>query len=836
MIGVTTPPAPARDNEPSPRTGRARSRLLAGIVCGILSTASLAVQAAESSAASQTQRDYDVPAGALDSALKTFASQAGVMLSLDASLTTGKSSPGLKGEYTVTRGFDLLLAGSGLEATEADGSYSVRARATKSDGSTATARIGNTQTMGKIKVEGDVAHDGSAALGYLSDSVSQVGPWQGRTLQDTPYSLTVISEDLIENLQATTPDQIYRIAPTIQFSSPQHLNDTPGVNMRGFGVWSAYRDGVPGDFYGHGTTTEDVQSVEIFTGLSGFLYGPGNVGGMINYISKRPTPDRLNQLTFAKNGGQNWYVQGDFGGPIDADGRTGYRVNGIWQDGETAIEGQDIEKRFISAAFDWHVTDTLLWQFDASYRDYEVHGGQASWGIAAGVARPSADDIDSSVSWSQPWKYTYQETGSYGTQLRWDATDSLTLRAAWRYVDTESANIGVSNTIQGDGTYTQSISGVYAPGDNSLFFEQFQNRGQLFADLSFQTGAIAHKLTTGVQYRRTLQERYSRNAPSVSFTGLSLARPTFRDRPAVAHIDRGLRGQNIDESYTSVLIGDDITFNEQWSLLAGLAHSTIDLKPRTFRLPNNGYDESAVTPSASLIFKPIQALTTYVTYIESLERGGIAADEFNGLEVVNRGDVMDPLTSDQIELGAKWSVGGLLLTTAVFQIDKALEYYDLRNPEAVRYVQNGRQVHRGIELTAFGKATEQLTLIGGFTLLDAQVKEQDQEPTLEGKQPPGVAETLAKLRAEYQLPALPALSLIGGVTYTSHQYADAMNTDRLPSYTLFDVGARYETALAERPVTLRLDVNNVADKAYWTDSGVLLGEPRTLLLSVSTEF
>jgi iron complex outermembrane receptor protein len=196
---------------------------------------------------------------------------------------------------------------------------------------------------------------------------------------------------------------------------------------------------------------------------------------------------------------------------------------------------------------------------------------------------------------------------------------------------------------------------------------------------------------------------------------------------------------------------------------------------------------------------------------------------------------MPPLTSKQIEVGAKATVGGVLLTAALFQIDKALQYYDLSNLDAVRFVQDGRQVHRGIEFTAFGKLTDNLTLTGGITLLDAKVKEQKQTPAIEGNQPQGVAEKMAKMRAEYRLPFHPALSLTGSVSYVSHQFVDAPNTDRLPGFTLYDIGARYQLDVGEHPLTLRLDINNVTGKAYWSQEGSL-GDPRTVLFSISTQF
>lgn len=816
----------------------APSWILSGVIAGTLAFGSSAGRAADGDTQVQTQqRQYDIPAGALDRALKTFASDAGVMLSADAALTASKSSPGLKGSYTVAQGFAVLLAGSGLQAVEEGaGSYSLKTQpqATASNTAPTAAPTPEVRTLQRIRVEEEEAPDGSALEGYRSNVVSQVGPWEGRALQDLPYSITVIPRELIENLQATTPDQIYRIAPTVQFIRPQYENDQPVINMRGFQASTAYRDGVLGDFFGHGTTTEDVERVEILTGLSGFLYGPGNVGGVINYGSKRPTAERLNRATLGSNGGSNYYAHGDFGGPFDSDGRVGYRVNAVWQDGDTAIDRQSIDKGFISGAIDFHVTDKLLWQFDATYRDYEVRGWQASWLLGPGVVRPSAEDIDTSKSWGQPWTKRWYETQRYGTQLRWDASDAVTLRAAWQFNNTRRSDGVTLNTIQANGTYTQLVFGADLPDVSALDVEFSSHSSQAFADFRFETGAVAHKLTTGVRYRKSGAERFTNFSPGVPFTGANLDRPSYFEKPTLASSNRGPWGRSIDQSDTTLLVGDDISFNERWSLLAGLAHSTIDVNP-TYFSPTAGYNESAVTPNVSLIFKPSESLTTYATYIEALEQGGVAGDQFGGLPVVNFGEVMDPLMSEQVEIGAKWSVGGMLLTTALFEIDKGLQYYDISNPAAVRFVQEGRQVHRGVELTAFGKLTNELTLTGGFTLLDAKVKEQRETPALEGKRPVAVAETLVKVRAEYQLPALPALSLSGGISYSSDQYADAANLDRLPGYTLVDIGARYETEITERPLTLRLDVNNVTDKGYWSQ-GTSLGAPRTVLFSVSTQF
>ena len=69
-----------------------------GLFVSVLATVPLVptlVQAQES--AGEALRQYNIPAGSLDQALNRFASASGILLSVDASLTSGKRSPGLQG-------------------------------------------------------------------------------------------------------------------------------------------------------------------------------------------------------------------------------------------------------------------------------------------------------------------------------------------------------------------------------------------------------------------------------------------------------------------------------------------------------------------------------------------------------------------------------------------------------------------------------------------------------------------------------------------------------------------------------------------------------------------
>ena len=87
---------------------------------------------------------YAIDAGPLGAVLSRFASDAGVVLSFDASLTNGKQSPGLHGSYSLEQGFAQLLSGSGLQvAARGASDYVLFA-----SGSSAALELGATSITG----------------------------------------------------------------------------------------------------------------------------------------------------------------------------------------------------------------------------------------------------------------------------------------------------------------------------------------------------------------------------------------------------------------------------------------------------------------------------------------------------------------------------------------------------------------------------------------------------------------------------------------------------------------------------------------------------------------
>jgi len=94
------------------------------------------------------------------------------------------------------------------------------------------------------------------------------------------------------------------------------------------------------------------------------------------------------------------------------------------------------------------------------------------------------------------------------------------------------------------------------------------------------------------------------------------------------------------------------------------------------------------------------------------------------------------------------------------------------------------------------------------------------------------------------VPNLQGVTLTTRGIYSSSQYLDQSNNKEIDAWTRIDVGARYAFKIDEKNITLRANVENLADKRYWSSAGasddsepgLTLATPRTYLLSATVDF
>jgi len=230
-----------------------------------------------------------------------FLSESGLLLSGSAELAQGRNSPGVQGRFTPGAALGALLAGTGLKAARnAEGRYMLQLAES------------NVTTLPPMTVSTDSLKQGTAEEGYRVSNISGIGLWGERSLRDTPYSISVVTSDLIENVNAQNMGQIFKMNPLTQEPIIQNFTGVPFVVMRGFQTTNPIYDGIPmADGNGFAVSVIEIDRVEILSGASGFLYGGSRVGGAVNYVTKNPTSAPLRRLTFGNYGGTQFYGHAD---------------------------------------------------------------------------------------------------------------------------------------------------------------------------------------------------------------------------------------------------------------------------------------------------------------------------------------------------------------------------------------------------------------------------------------------------------------------------------------------------------------------------------------------
>ena len=675
----------------------------------------------------------------------------------------------------------------------------------------------------------------------------RVGVLGEKAAEDVPFSIRSFNAALILNQQPQTLGQVLENDPSVR-TTYGFGNAAEQFVVRGFALTGddiGY-DGLYGILPRQLVAPELYESVQVLNGASAFLNGaaPGGtgIGGSVNLVPKRARDEPLNRVTLGVSS------PGHVGGSFDVarrsagDGAWGLRVNGATRSGDIAIDDEDRRADVLGLALDYAGTGFRA-SLDLAYQEVRVERLRPK--LTVNDVVPRVPDADS--NYGQPWQFT--ELRDVFGQLRaeWDVGDDTLVYGAIGARDGREDGFYSSLTLLDARTGDASASGSFIPRTDN---NEAANVG---LRTRFATGPVNHELNLGASANwltsRSAYEFYSEAFPT------NLYDPVVTPRPSTVSFSGGDLSDPFpvaDTRMTSAFVSDTLgLFDGRVLLTAGARLQNINV--RSYSSVDGAltaeYDEQDVTPVFGLVYKPVDGLSLYANRIEALLQGASAPasgpDPDGGapLPVSNAGDVLKPYVSDQVEVGAKLGTARLNAGIAVFQIDRETAFLqpDPANPGSLRFGPFGQQRNRGIELSAEAEPIDGLRMIGGVSFLDAELR-RTQGGLNQGNDAVGVPDVLVNANVEWDVPALPALTLTGRAVHTGEQAANLSNTTSLDSWTRFDLGARYVTLVAGRPLTLRFTVDNVANARYWASAfdsfrpDLLQGAPRTYKLSASIDF
>ncbi|MBC8783290.1 TonB-dependent siderophore receptor [Pseudomonas fluorescens] len=674
---------------------------------------------------------------------------------------------------------------------------------------------------------------GQEESGYRTDTAS-VGGFNEAPLLDTPASITVINAALIKDQQARLLSEVLRNDASVG-DSYAPIGYYENFVVRGFSLNAASSYKINGRTITgeQNVALENKQQVEVLKGLAGLQSGISEPSGVINYVTKRP--EDVRSVTVATDDRGSGYIATDVGGWFGSEQQFGLRANVAHEDLNAYVEHANGQRDFVSLAFDWNISPDALLQLDAEYQTKQQRS-VPGYQLLGGTQVPHD---------ASPKKLLGHQSGSHPVGI-----DALNLNGKFEYRFSDqwkgSVSAARSKVVIDDyssfawGGDTQGVGNYFSPEGNYDVYDyrspdDTRRDDEVQAAMTglFDTAGLGHELTFGTSaFRRVIDKRKSVNEWIGSGN-------IYEDAPTFTPTDKPLNDshRNLDSRQYGLFVTDRIRFNEQWQTILG---------GREVRLDEKAFDENGnasrhtqqyvFLPQASLIYTPVENISLYTRYSKGLSLGSTAP-----WFATNSGDTLAPTVSRQIEAGVKYDWRRISFAAAVFQTRQAYQYARPAG-DTFTYVQQGEQKNTGLELSANGWATDRLQIATSVAAIRARVNNSG-TPDYEGHQAINVPTLRTSVYADYALPWMNGLALLGGVQYSARKYANRSGNVEVGDYAVVNVGSRYTTKIDGYETVFRLSVDNLFDKRYWRDAGEYMGDdylfqgaPLTARLSASVNF
>lgn len=670
----------------------------------------------------------------------------------------------------------------------------------------------------------DIVVSGRASKLYRVDD-TEIGRVPADPL-DIPQSVQVITADLIRDQGARDITDLYRNVAGV--SASQYAT----VTYRGFRQDGTFYDGMRGDpFQGFGVPSLfSVDRVEFLKGPVGMLYGASAPGGMINYVTKKPS-DRFGASVRGILGNFDRYgASAEVTGPLDASGTLSGRAGAFYESLNTIQRYSRTQSLVLDGGVAAQLSD------DTKITAQLTHSRQYLPG------RPRGIPIDQDGNFLADRRWTHLEPGDFlnlnstMAQIRLDqrVNDAVSFNLASRWFKyrenqeyheprpvTDSDGDGVLDTVPREFRRQRyDIEGVTIAGNLNGRFE---------------TGALKHTVTVGGDWYWQ-RSRLDSVAVRAGVAPLSLTNPVYgATSPADYDFAGGSTERTDVRSHRYGLFVQEQADIGRFILVGGVRQDWFDDYD-----PLDGGDRASGQRTSwrtGGIYKPRRDVSLYASYSQSFE----PQDPGNQSSAV--GGPFAPVASRQVEIGAKGELlgGALQPTIALYRIVRrgiVQADPDLPPVNGVDQLSPiGEVTSKGIELTLAADVTRDWVVTANYAYNDARITDSAPGAAIDnsvGGRFPNAPDHQAGLWTRYQFRALDAAVALGG-QYISGQLARI--GAHMKPYTLFDASITKGLGFAD----LMVRVENIFDRTYATSAfdarrGAFVGRARTVFAELRRDF
>lgn len=709
-------------------------------------------------------------------------------------------------------------------------------------------------------------------------------------LRDTPQTITVIDREIIDQQNLLTLRDVLSTLPGITFGAGEGGGGYgDSINLRGFNANNDITvDGIRDSAQYSRTDPFNLDQIELVNGANSVFSGAGSVGGTINLVSKRARLDDFYQVSAGVGTDNYRRVTADLNHALNAG--TAVRLNLMGHENDVPDRAFEDYQRFgiaPSIGFgldgDTSVTLSYVHQRDDNTPQYGIpfFNGRPLAGIDLedyfGYANLDQQLIIAD-SFTALFEHRFSDHFSLRNTTKYQAVDQITTVSAPQGTYCLANNLtplGASCGSTPPGFYQPSgPRGNRRDTENSLLGTQ--------TDLLFDvaTGGIQHTIVSGVAFTRekfqletTSLPRNANRTPAVlPITPIAAPDPIYR-----GPVHRTITGATDGDLENAALyVFDTLQFSPQWLFNAGARYEINDGSSTLYTVGTSGNTLGVITGAAApaknrdnlfsyragLVYKPIEAASLYLSYANSETPSKAAVNGSCVAVSTTTGPLgtancnVDPEEGRNLELGVKWDLfeQKLSFTAAIFRNERTnYRVNDPGNPDNPTGVQqlDGEARVDGLTAGLTGLLAEHWSIYANVALLDSEVLQGVSDfqagqgldftrgdELVNTPRRSGSVWTTYDLNARWQFGY--GITAQGDYRVSQHSATNVSGPlTSVPGYAVHRALAMYRV---HRDVELRLNVNNVFEKIYFTrirpngNGWATQGDARQFVLTANLSF
>ena len=745
----------------------------------------------------QRQLTFDIPSGTLEAVLIAFQQISGIEVVIPNAAMRSISSPGVKGRFSLDQALREILRDTGI-------SYRFTDRR--------TVILEIHAEAGQVEVRDD------ARLILSSPKYTQ-------PLVDTPQTVTVISKEVMEEQGATTLRDVLKNVPGLTITAGEGGNPAgDNLTLRGFSARNdIFVDGVR-DISPQARDPFNLEQVDVVKGPGSAFTGRGSTGGSINLLNKTPGLKRAFSGTLDVGSDSTRRATADVNLPIGDS--IGLRLNLLGH--HSGVAGRDVVK------FDrWGVAPSLTFglgkptRFTVSY--YKLKQNNISdygipWVPVTNNVLVEFRDRPAPVPRNTFYGLRSRDVEKLNADLvtlkfEHDFNDALSLRNQLRFADSSRDSIATPPRFANPNSTAINREMRSWQTEDKIW----DNQTDLVA--RFHTGSVEHALVTGANFTRENNVRNTRTAPNMLTT---LFNPNPDDVYTGTITQSPITG-DVSANSQAVYVFDTAKLSQKWELNGGLRWDRFDADGITTTGAPVSRVDRMLSVRAGAVFKPLPQGSIYASY------GSALNPSLEGLSYNTANTVIDPEKTYTLEAGSKWDLfgGRMLLSGAVFRVEKQNARTPGVSPGDPPQVLEGRQRVDGVELSVEGNITRAWQVLAGYTFLDSTTIDSN-VPAEVGKELVNTPPNSFNVWSTYRLPS--GLHFGGGARFVDRRFGNTINTRFVEAYWTFDAMASYPLT---SHIDLKLNLYNLTDKYYFDRIGgghIVPGPGRAAMVSTSFRF